>query len=294
MKPVLTIILSVILSLAAALLIVQPKDVATDTEKADVYARVMDSGTIRCGYALWPPAVLAKDPITGNITGIFHDVIEAAAANMNLKVEWTEEVAWGPTTEAGLNTDRYDLFCSALWMQGGRAPYFNYSIPIMYSASHLYVRADDTRFDGNIGLMNDPQYRLAIMDGEQSALIARRHFPKAQVVATPQLGELTQLLMDVATGKADGAFLEPSLAKAYADANPGTIRQATENPYQVFANVFGARLGEERFSRMLDSALNELLHSGEIDRIIGKYEPDRGVFMPVALPYIPVQPETLK
>lgn len=294
MKAFLTIIASILLSLLAVHLVPAPSSSTAAAAKNDVYDRVMANKTIRCGYSLWPPAMLTKDPTTGKLGGIFYEITEAMAKNMDLKVEWTEEVAWGPNIEAGLDANRYDLFCAPLWINGPGSPHFNYSVPLMYSASHLYVRANDHRFDKNIWLLNDAKYKLAAMDGEQSSIIAGRFFPKAQVVATPQLSELTQLLLNVGTGKADGTFLEPSLAKAYSEENPGKIRKATDMPFQVFPNVYGSKLGEERFSRMVDSSLTELLNSGEVDRITVKFEPDRGIFMPVALPYIPVQPQALK
>lgn len=262
--------------------------------KKSAYDRVMETQTIRCGYALWPPAMLTKDPNTGQMGGIFYDITEQMAKNLGFKVVWAEEVAWGPNIEAGLQTGRYDLFCAPLWIHAPGAPWFNYSVPLMYSATHLYTRADDTRFDKDIWKLNSPDYTLSMMDGEQSAVIASKFFPKAKQLAIPQFSELTQMLMDVSTGKADAVFLEPSLAKDFSDKNPGKIRQATKEPFQVWPNVYGADINEDKFMRMINSALTEMLNGGEIDRIIEKYEPDRGIFMPVAKPYVQVQPKALK
>jgi polar amino acid transport system substrate-binding protein len=263
-------------------------------EKVSAYDRVMKTHTIRCGYALWPPAIMTKDPNTGQMGGIFYDITEAMAKNLGLSVVWAEEVSWGPNIEAGLQTGRYDLFCAPLWIHAPGAPWYSYSIPLMYSSTHLYTRVGDTRFDDNISKLNSPEYKLSMVDGEQSAVIAEKFFPKARRVALSQSSELTQMLMEVSTGKADAVFLEPSLAKDFSDKNPGKIRQATKKPFAVWPNVYGADINDEKFMRMINSALTEMLNDGEIDTIIDRYSPDRGVFMPVAKPYVLVQPEKLK
>lgn len=257
------------------------------------FEHVMKTRTIRCGYAMWPPVAIIKDLATGKVSGIFPEIIEKAAANMNLKVEWTEETGWGSFIES-LESRRFDVFCAALWKNAERGQRIGYTVPLAYSAQHLYTRKGDTRFDKDLSILNDPKYTLSMMDGEMSDIIARKDFPKAQIIGIPQLGDVTQLLLSVATGKADAVFLEPSIAKEFADHNPGKIRQVTKTPYSIFPNSFGVRLGETRLLMALDSALTELVNQGEVDRIIEKWEPDRSMFMPVASPYDYVEPQPLK
>ncbi len=60
-----------------------------------VYTRVLKSGVIHCAYAVYPPG-LVKDPNTQKVSGVFADVVEAAASGLGLKVEWTTEVGWVP------------------------------------------------------------------------------------------------------------------------------------------------------------------------------------------------------
>ena len=262
-------------------------------EAESVYDRVMRTKTIRCGYAQWPPAMLVKDANTGKITGIFHEIAEEMAVNLNLKIEWAEETGWGAFIE-GLQSNRFDMFCAPLWQNAERGRLISYSRPLSYSASHVYARAGDMRFDNDLSLLNAPEYKIATLDGEMSSIIARKFFPRAQTVSLPQLSDITQVMLDVVGGKADVTFMDPSIAKAFASKNPGMIRQATRIPYNIFPNVFGFRIGEEKFKGMIDSALGEMLNQGRIDKITEKYEPDRSIFMPVAKPYIYVEPAPLK
>lgn len=257
-----------------------------------IYDRVMRTGTVRCGYALWPPVATLKDPQTGNLTGIYVEIAEKMAQALGLKLEWTEETGWGSFIES-LRANRFDLFCAPVWRNAERGRYISYTVPLAYSAMHFYARANDARFDKDLSILDDPAYKLAAMDGEMSQIIARQFFPRAEQVAIPQLGDITQLLLSVSTGKADGVFLEPGLAKDFATKNPGQIRQVTKEPYQIFPNSFATKLGEVEFKEMIDSALTELLNQGEIDRIITKYEPDRSIFMPVQKPYSYIAPQPL-
>ena len=257
------------------------------------FERVMRTKTLRCGYALWPPKAVMKDPKTGELKGIFVDIAEAMAQALDLKLVWAEETGWGSYIES-LSANRFDVFCAPLWRNAERGKLISYTTPLAYSAMHFYVRKNDTRFDADLSILNNPQYKLATMDGEISHMVARRFFPKAQQLSIPQLADISQLLLNVDTGKADGVFLEPSLALDYSLKNPGKIKQVTKEPYQVFPNSFGVLLGEAKLKEMLDSALVELINQGEIDRIIARHEPDRSIFMPVQKPYVYVEPTPLK
>ncbi|MEJ0063037.1 MAG: transporter substrate-binding domain-containing protein [Alphaproteobacteria bacterium] len=294
MKQFLTIILSVALSLAAVYFLERPAAVtpAAAPTKESAYDRVMRTKTLRCGYALWPPYMLTKDVNTGKVGGIFAEIAEKVADGLHLKLEWAEEVGWSSYIES-LRTGRFDVMCAPLWVSAEKAEFLNYTLPLTYSALHFYVRAGDTRFDDNLQKLNAPEYKLATMDGEVSQMTAKRFFPKAAELSIPELADITQLFMNVATGKADGVFNEPGLAKDYASKNPGTLRQVTKEPFQVFPNSMGMAIGENNLTRTIDSALTELMNSGEIDRIIAKYDPDRSIFMPVAKPYTYVPPPAL-
>jgi polar amino acid transport system substrate-binding protein len=262
----------------------QASGLARNDNRESVYDRVMRTGVIRCGYAVWPPTMILKDPNTGIISGIFPEIMETAATMMNLKVEWVEETGWGSFIES-LKSDRFDVFCAPLWVNAQRGKLITYSVPLTYSALHFYARADDRRFDQNLDILNSPEFTLATMDGEMSQMIANNKFPNAKQNSIPQLGDITQLLLAVSDGKADGVFLEPSLANDFEKKNPGKIRQITKTPYQIFPNVFGLRMDQPEMKMALDSALTEMINQGTIDRIIEKYEPDRSVFMPLAKPY---------
>ena len=112
----------------------------------------------------------------------------------------------------GLNTGRYDLVPCALWPTTARARYATFSQPLFYSGVGVYVRADDNRFAGNLSRINDPSVKIATIDGEMAAAIAKTDFPRATEVALPQLSEIATMLLNVKEGKADVTFVEKYFA----------------------------------------------------------------------------------
>lgn len=251
--------------------------------QSDVYSRVLSSGVIRCGYVPYPPGLI-KDPNNGHITGVFADAVQEAATNLNLRVEWTEEVGWGSMVE-GLNANRYDMICSPVWANSSRARVADFTVPLFYSGIGAYVRADNHRLN-QISDLNAASVRISTIDGEMSAIIAAAQFPNAPTVSLPQTSNDAQLLLNVVENRADVTFVEPYIAMQFMQTHPGALRNiAADHPLRVFGNTMMYRKGEERFGSMMSGALTELVNSGRVDTLLNQYAGNQGGFYPVARPY---------
>jgi polar amino acid transport system substrate-binding protein len=250
-----------------------------------VYDRVIKSGTIRAGYITYPPALM-KDTKTGQFSGIFYETLEKAADNLGLKVKWTEEVGWGSQIE-GLQTNRYDIIGSPVWANPTRGKLTTMSVPVYYSGIGIYVRpVDDERFMKDWSKINSADVRIATIDGETGDLIARTDFPAAKRVSLPQLTDISQLFLEVTTKKADVLFAEPYYAYEFLKSNPNSIKNiASERPIRTLGNCYMFKSDEFQFKQMLDVAIEDLLNSGFVDRVIDKYEPAPNTFYRVARPY---------
>ena len=246
--------------------------------------KVLSTGVIRCGYVVQPPNFI-KDPETKKISGIFPEVLEKAAGILGVKVEWTEEVAWGTMIE-GLQAGRYDLIGSPVWPTGQRARVADFTEAVHYNGVEMYVRADDTRYDANIGTLNDAQFSIAVMDGEAAVAIAQEDFPKAKTVSLPQLSDLSQLMLTVVTRKADATFMDSIIAQQFIDKNPGKLKPARAGlPVRLFANVMMMKQTDDAFRRALDTAIAGLQNNGVVDQITKKYEPFPGAYYRKARPF---------
>ncbi len=255
------------------------------TERAEsAYQRVMRTGVLRAGYFIEPPLTM-KDPNTGKLSGIVVDLTEALARDLNLKLEWVEEVNASTMIE-GLNTGRYDALCASIWNIASRARHMEHSTPYLYTPIGAYVRAGEHRFDAGWEKANDPSVTIAGIDGDGAFLLASKAFPKGKITLLPQFSSHAELLLNVEAGKADITFAILPIFHGYEAHNPGRLRNvAAARPFNVMGNSFAFKKGELGMKSMMDMAIMTYLNSGELDRIIDRYEEHRGDFYRVQRPY---------
>lgn len=262
------------------------KDTSTAPAESNkvVYERVTGNKVLRAAYLNYPPACM-KDTKTGTMSGIFVDVLTKASENLGIKLEWTEEVGWASQIE-GLNSNRYDIVGSPVWANVVRGTKTTLSTPVYYSGIGVYVRANDNRFDKDFSKINSPGIKVGTIDGETSAIIAEQDFPNAQKFSSTQQTDISQKFLDLASNKCDVVFAEPYFGYEYLKNNPGTIRNiAADAPIRLFGNCYMFRMNEFQMKQMLDIAIQDLINSGYVDKIIQKYEPAPNLFYRTAKPY---------
>ncbi len=236
------------------------------------YDRVIENNTIRCGYTLYSVG-LNKDLNTGELWGIYKDIIEEIGKKLSLQIEWTEEVGWGQQIE-GLNTGRYDMICSPASVTPTRTRVANYSKPLYYSPVWAWVRADDTRFDNKPrNTLNSSDIKISTMDGEQTDTMADYYFPRAEKISLPQSSDFSSLMLNVITEKADLTFAEPLSVFEFMETNPDTLKRIEgDEPLTLVPNIFLIQRGQEEFKALINNALTELFLNGFIDRAIDRHE----------------------
>jgi polar amino acid transport system substrate-binding protein len=257
---------------------------ARNDNRESVFDRVMRTKTIRCAYVTYPPGLL-KDPNTGALSGIFHDLVTEAARRMSLKIEWVEEVNFGNYIE-GFETGRYDALCSSGWASAAQSPKVLYSIPLYYSGVGIYVRSDDNRFNDNFKILNNPNFKFSVTEGSLTQSIVATDFPKVQQGALPIQSDVSLILQDVAAQKADAAVSESYMANSFLAQNPGKLKNLVPNaPIRIFPNTFISPGNDLRFKLMMDGAFMELINSGLVENIVAQYEKWPGSLYRVARPY---------
>lgn len=271
----LMVIISMLLTCCVA-----PNNLASES----AMQRIVKSGKIRCGYLVYS-SYFRKDPNSGKLSGIFHDVMEEVGKNAGLKIEWVEEVGYSGIFPA-LASNRFDVFAGGLWPNASRAKAAAFSAPVFYSAITGWVRPDDKRFDKDPSIVNSPAIKIATIDGAMEDIIAKTDFPKATRLSLPELSSFTQNLLNVTTRKADITFAEPMVVNEFLKSNPGALRQIwLEKPVRIFGNCLAVKPGEEELKDFLDVAVNEIVDDGRASKILSTHEPSRGTFYPLAQPY---------
>lgn len=248
------------------------------------YERVTVSNTLRCAYYIWPP-LLSRDANTGAISGLSHDMIEAMAQLLGLKVEWVAEVNFDAMFE-GYVSGRYDMLCAPIFSTPARARASDFSRPFAFMAYYLYARADDMRFDADFTAANAADITYASLDGDMNAILGAEEFPLTKKFSIGQNAASTDPLMAITTGKADVACLEPVAANGFMAANPGKIRQAGLNPVRVSPLTFSVPPGDERFKVMINMALETLIYSGSFDKMLKQYPEFDATLLRLAPEYV--------
>lgn len=256
----------------------QTRSTSRDCLKStSLYADVVDRGTLRVGYTVYPPGIFKGDD--GNPRGIAVDVLNEAANRLNLKIEWSEEVGWATQIE-GLNTGRYDIIGTAVWPNPKRARLTTLSKPLFYSPLYFYARIDDARFaDGfDLATLDDPSIRISSIEGATAETIVKEQFPNAKRVTLPQNADVAQSFLDVVANKADLVITEPYQAKKFLKASPGAVRNILGgHPLRVFGNCYMFKPDETAFENMLNTVIEDLHQSGFIDAKLKEYEKEAGV-----------------
>jgi len=258
----------------------------TNVESDTSYARVLRTGKIRAAYVSYPPSCIV-DTETGELSGIFIDLLRQIAKKLELELEFTEEVGWA-TMIQGLDAHRYDIIGNAVWANPVRGKLATLSTPVYFSGIGVWVRADETRFspENNWQSINQPSVKVAAMDGSTPEVIAHEQFPRAELITYPDLTGEPQIFLDLTSKKADVFFAEPAVAMDFLENNPGTIKNlAADAPLRLFANIFMMRRHESQMKQMIDVAIRDLLSSGVVGDLINKYESSPNVFYRVARPY---------
>lgn len=205
-----TLLLSVLIGLVCSVLYTNFKVQNTSSGNAvdvNLYERILDKKEIDVGYYNGEPYFI-KDPNTQEVSGIFAEILNRVGDKLNLKINWKAEANFATMAE-DLESGKFDLIGSGIWINAERSKTADFSIPILYDVVGAYARYDDNRFDESLGSINSPSIRIATIDGEMAATIAAQDFPKADATTAslPESVDFTQMLLNITNKKLMSPFL---------------------------------------------------------------------------------------
>ncbi|MEI8223906.1 MAG: transporter substrate-binding domain-containing protein [bacterium] len=258
----------IIIGIIAVIALILGITTLSRNKSISVAERVVSKGEIRIGYIVYPPLLL-KNPVTGELSGISYDLVEAAAKNLGLKTNWVEEVGWGTAIE-GLKTKRYDILGTQMWPNSARAREAAFSLAPMNSTIYPYARPNDYRFN-SLESINSSNITIGVLDGEMASFIAEQDYPNAKVNALPQLSSYSEVFLNILNKKSDVAFVEPSVANDFLEKNPGSVVRIGNEPVRTLGNSFAFARGEDSMVTMWNIAMQELINDGTVKRTLEKY-----------------------
>ena len=247
-----------------------------------VLDQINKTQTIRCGYVVWPPA-FSIDANTKIKSGIFYDIAEEMAKRLNLQIEWTEELGWATMIEA-VKTNRVDMMCSATFANSARARHVDFSTPAFYSLMYAWKSSKSEKTYKDFSDLDKPDVRFAFVDGTIPDKIVHRQFTHSQMVSSPDMTPISDLLEGLTTKKFDTMMIDEATVNDFMKKNPGSITKAIDKPIAFFPDVMLLPAGETKLKAMVDNTINEMLYDGTIIKILAKYNLEQGYKLP-AKPY---------
>lgn len=285
------VLLVLVLSVAAAagtsyVLALRGNMSAASTAHAETaLERVLRTGVLRCGYYVFPP-VTYRDPNTRALSGLSVDMMEAIGKAANLKIDWAEEIDFG-TWMAGLKARRFDAICTPMWPEPSMAREALFTRSMCYSGINVYARADDHRFDNNIGAVNNPDVTIVLLEGNPETLIAQDVFPKAKTLVLPAMTPKGLIIESVVTNKADVFLWDESGIQDFVKANPGKIHSVDPaHPVKVMPFELMTNIGDSTLRDFLDVGLQSLEDRGITRLLLDKWERMPGNFYRMDKPYV--------
>jgi polar amino acid transport system substrate-binding protein len=229
-------------------------------------AKVKKQGVLRVGYSQTLPW-FQRDAKTGQLDGIYWEVSERLAKDLEVKTQY-QEVSWANST-VSLRKGDFDVFGSSLFYTTPRALVVNYVGP-MWRKGRLVVTHKDwaERFKGPDDF-NRADVIFSVIGGTSEEDWIKKSFPKAQILAST--GQIAIALEPVRTKRAQLFAAGDLDALLYAKRNAWAHVINPDKPIGMTPNTWAIRYGDPEWKDFLDFWGGHMLTSGTMQELYDKY-----------------------
>ena len=239
----------------------------TGIDAKSVLAKVKKGEALQVGYAQ-TPAWFYKDPKTGELLGIYKDLADILAKDLEMKVSY-QEVTFANAT-VGLRKGDYDLFGSSLVYTVPRGLVCNYIGPLWSKGSLAIVHKDDAKKFKTIADLNRPDVTFSVNAGASEEQRMPLLFPKAKMMAVA--GQQAMAAEPVRTRRATVYVTGDSDAMAFARRNSSWANIVDEkHPLDKRPNTWVIRYGDAPWKNFLDMWSAYVIANGQVQRLYDEY-----------------------
>src|SRR5262245_7005484 len=236
----------------------------TGVREESILAKCRKEGVLRVGYAQTGPWFY-KDAKTGELNGIYKDVVENLAKEIQVKVEW-KEVTFANATVA-LRRGDFDLFGSSLTYLLSRALTVDFVGPYYSTGSLLLCHKDNADRSKTAADANRPAVTFSLTSGaSEEPPIPLLFSAKPRIITTT--GQVSLGAEPVRAKKADiwisgdsDVILLAKRKESWAHVIDPT------NPIDRRPNTFAIRYGDLEWKSFLDFYGRFLTINGEVERL---------------------------
>lgn len=228
-----------------------------------VLAKIRKEGILRVGYSQTGPWFY-KDAKTGELGGIYKDVCDRLAKEIDIKLDY-KEVTFANAT-VGLRRGDYDLYGSSLTYTMARALTVDYIGPLYSKGSLLLIHKDNAGRLKTAADLNDPGVTISVTAGASEEGRIPILWPKAKVITTT--GQVTLGAEPVRAKRADAWMSGDSDVLLFAKRNASwaTVIEP-DKPIDKRPNTWAVRYGDAEWKNFLDFWGAFVVVNGEMDRL---------------------------
>lgn len=232
-----------------------------------VLSKVKKGGALEVGYAQLPLWCF-KDAKTGELPGIYKELVDSLAKDLEMTVNW-HEVTFANLT-ISLRSGEFDLFGSSASYTVPRATVCNYVGPLWSKGSLAVIRKVDAGKFQTMADLNNPDVTIAVNAGSSDEQRMPSIFPKAKFMAVT--GQYSMAAEPVRGGRATACIVGDTEANALAKRNPDwAVVLDPANSFDKRPNTWMIRYGDEAWKNFLDTWCAFVAANGQVQRIYDKY-----------------------
>ncbi len=206
-------------AMALGLASTAPPPTAQAQQPTDLVKEIQTRGTLKVGMAESPPWQ-SPNPKTGEYEGFNVDMAKRVAGIMGVELEIVP-ATWS-TLIPGLEAKQYDVIFANLFATPQRALVVNFTEPYSTYGFHVVVSADSEI--SSLDQLNDPEVSFVGMSGTVEESYPKELYPNAEVKGIVT-NDVATWVGEVATGRADAAFLDPGTFRVLKAKNPNLERR---------------------------------------------------------------------
>ena len=198
------------------------------------------------------------------LVGFDMDLAKYVADYLGLTLELVPMDFDGTITELG--NKKCDLSMAGYSLDPDRLIYMDFTDVYYTSEQVLVTTADKKDIITSTEIANNPDYKIGVQTGSIQAELAHEFTPNADIV---ELSKVTDIIMELSTGKLDAAFIETPVVQAYANTYKN-LHIACVIPQDDNGSVIGVYKGNADLLKYVNEAINKAIADGTFAQYVAK------------------------
>ena len=198
--------------------------------------------------------------------GLEVDLVQALAANMNVKVRFVE-IPFSELIPA-LERGEIDLAVDGMTITPERNARVAFAGPYLISGNTLLARKRELADTEDPAQLDDPKLSFAALDSSTSASFVRAHMPKAKLVTVPDNEAGVKALL---AGEVDGMIADLQVCTVARWRNPDAELYMRYAPFTTEPLGIALPPDEPLFLNLVTNYLHTLEETGELAQLKAKW-----------------------